>query len=319
MSIHVSKRVWKHANHRGTAKLLLLAFAEYANEAGVCWPGAATLARDLNETERYTRILIRQLIDSGDLLARQGGGRGKKTVYGVAVGLSDPQREKLNSVLENTVLQYTVSPENSDLQNTDLSENSALEYRVSPENSDLWCTETVISGDGDEVPNSAAERGETPQNPNANHHGNNHESPPPPEPKTQPPRANADGAERAAGGGGGRWREHPVYQLLVQPKYGILAADRLMPSWQDAPPDQVQRLLEQLYTRHYSADQPGRVAGRMYRALEAGPAALLKPAAAAPTATYTPPARAAPTDREALRRALAAANRKIPEDLERHA
>lgn len=114
-----------------------------------------------------------------------------------------------------------------------------------------------------------------------------HESPPPPTTESQPPRANA---AIAVGGGGGRWRSHPVYQLFVQPKYGILSADRLMPDWQDAPPDQVQKLLERLYAQHYSANAPNQVAGRMYRALQAGPGVLLKPPArAAPAAAPAVP------------------------------
>jgi len=120
------------------------------------------------------------------------------------------------------------------------------------------------------------------------------ESPPPPETKTQPPREDS-GAAGAAGGGGevanatSRWRNHPVYQLLAQPKYGILHADRLMPDWQHAPPDQVQKLLERLYKQHYSANAPNQVAGRMYLALRAGPGVLLKPPARAAPPPAPPP------------------------------
>lgn len=123
--------------------------------------------------------------------------------------------------------------------------------------------------------------------------------PPPPEPKTQPPRAEiteGGGGGPAAGGvasapSAGRWRDHPVYALLAQPKYGILSADRLMPLWQSTPPEQVQKLLEALYARHYSANAPNRIAGRMYRALEAGPDVLLRPPArAAPPPAPPPPA-----------------------------
>ena len=150
------------------------------------------------------------------------------------------------------------------------------------------------------------------------------ESPPPPETKTQPPREDS-GAAGAAGGGGevanatSRWRNHPVYQLLAQPKYGILSADRLMSDWQHAPLEQVQKLLERLYEQHYSANAPNQVAGRMYRALQAGPGALLKPPARAAPPVYTQPTRAAPTDAAAMRRALAAAaaTRKPGEEVRR--
>ena len=294
VSIHVSKRVWRQSTQRGTAKLLLLAFAEYANDTGVCWPGAATLSKDIKESERYTRILIRQLLDSGELVARHGGGRGRKTVYGVVVGMNEQQRARLNTALEISVL-----------QNTDTPENTETEISVLDENTDPEFPKTLISGDAAEVPNSAQEWAETAQNRNANHHGNHHESPPPPEPKTQPPRANAEGAEDGGGGvasapSTGRWRDHPVYALLAQPKYGILSADRLMPLWQDAPPEQVQKLLETLYARHYSANAPNRIAGRMYRALEAGPGVLLKPPARAAPLPAPPPAPVPRTDTRAI-------------------
>lgn len=116
--------------------------------------------------------------------------------------------------------------------------------------------------------------------------------PPPPTPSPPEPAQPATGtALNSAGGGGGRWRDHPVYQLLTQ-KYGITYADRLMPKWQDAPADQVQKLLERLHKQHYSANAPGVTAGRMYRALEVGPGVLLRPPArAAPVPVpHSPPA-----------------------------
>ena len=125
----------------------------------------------------------------------------------------------------------------------------------------------------------------------------------PPPPPTQPPRANAAGA--AGGGGGevadapGRWRDHPVYQLLTQ-KYGITYADRLMPKWQDAPADQVQKLLERLHKQHYSANAPGVTAGRMYRALEVGPGVLLRPPARAAPPPAPPPTPVPRSDARAI-------------------
>ena len=126
------------------------------------------------------------------------------------------------------------------------------------------------------------------------------QTPPPP---TQPPRANA--ADAAGGGGGevadapGRWRDHPVYQLLTQ-KYGITYADRLMPKWQDAPADQVQKLLERLHKQHYSANAPGVTAGRMYRALEVGPGVLLRPPARAAPPPAPPPTPVPRSDARAI-------------------
>lgn len=146
MSIKVSAWVWKHAKHRGTQKLLLLALADFANDSGVCWPSVSSLADRIGEGERHIHRLIKELVASGDLIVVPGGGRGKTTRYGIAVGLNARQREKLNTVLQNSVSQ------NSVLENTDME-------TVTSEciNSDIWGTETVTSEAEVEEPNSAPE------------------------------------------------------------------------------------------------------------------------------------------------------------------
>jgi hypothetical protein len=155
MSYKVAARVWEHSQHRGTTKLLLLAFAEFASDNGICWPSAATLATRINETERYTRILIKELVSSGDLVAVPGGGRGKTTRYGVMTGLPKKERDRLNTVLQNSVLQ------NSDHDKTVISGD---------ENSVLQCQETVISGDERQSSFTALAQPKTAQIANDNRH-----------------------------------------------------------------------------------------------------------------------------------------------------
>lgn len=163
MSVKVSAWVWKHASdpkrHRGTVKMLLLALAEHANDSGICWPSAATLAEKINETERHTRRLIKELVEAGDLMTAPGGGRGHTTRYGIAVGLTPRQREKLNNALQNTVSQNSVY-ENTDTENSDISAQKQCPTG----------TETVTSGHAAEGTNSAPERAETPQNARDNRH-----------------------------------------------------------------------------------------------------------------------------------------------------
>ena len=132
--------------------------------------------------------------------------------------------------------------------------------------------------------------------------------PPPPTPSAPEPEQAAPGAAAlAVGGGGGRWRSHPVYQLLRGA--GIVAADRLMPTWKDTSPEKVETLLADLRKKLWSADGDSHLAGRIYRAMLDGPEMLLSPPArAAPVVeAYTPPPRPARTDPNAMRRALAAA------------
>lgn len=157
MSITVATRVWKNSRQRGTMKLLLLALAEFANNDGVCWPSVGKLANYINETERNTRLLIRRLINEGELVTVPGGGRGNTTRYGIAIGLTQRQLTQLNSDLQNTVY-----------RNTDTDENSVENNTETEINSEILCTETVKSGAGDEVPNSAPESAETAQNQNDN-------------------------------------------------------------------------------------------------------------------------------------------------------
>lgn len=149
MSIKVTSYVWKHSKHRGTTKMLLLAMADFANDQGICWPSAATLAERINESERNTRRILADLVKAGDLLMVPGGGRGKTTHYAIALGMSPKQRDKINSVLQNTVS-----------GNTDISETVTSDDG----NSDIQGTETVTSGAQDEAPNSAPESAETAQN-----------------------------------------------------------------------------------------------------------------------------------------------------------
>ena len=130
----------------------------------------------------------------------------------------------------------------------------------------------------------------------------------PPPPPTQPPRANAAGA---AGGGGEAAQEaaDPVYAVFANPRYGITEAQRLAHQWAGQDAGAVGQLVERLYAQHHDPTNPHYTGGRLYRALKAGPGVLLKPPPVAGRAPpiYTPPTRAAPTDPDAMRRALAAA------------
>lgn len=152
MSYKVAARVWEHSRQRGSLKLLLLAFAEFANDDGICWPAAWRLARYINETERNVRLLIKKLVADGELITVPGGGRGNTTRYGVAIGLNTRQLQKLNSDLHNTVSHNTEKAKNSDLQNTDHEKT----VKSGDENSEISCQETVKSGSRGNSPNDAA-------------------------------------------------------------------------------------------------------------------------------------------------------------------
>jgi hypothetical protein len=74
VSIKVMGAVWDHADANGTMLLLLLALADYSNEAGLSWPSVATLARKIRRSRRQTFTLLHQAEQLG-LLSRDSGGK----------------------------------------------------------------------------------------------------------------------------------------------------------------------------------------------------------------------------------------------------
>jgi len=62
--------VWERSSQRGTALLLLLAIADNANDEGEAWPSVPTMAKKIRMSERYTRIVLRELEASGELVIK---------------------------------------------------------------------------------------------------------------------------------------------------------------------------------------------------------------------------------------------------------
>lgn len=92
MSIEATRRVWKDSTKGGTAKLLLLAMADWADDWGYCHPSIEQMAVKCRQTERNILNLIAELAQAGELrrVARGRGGRGKfsGSVYQVIVGMN---------------------------------------------------------------------------------------------------------------------------------------------------------------------------------------------------------------------------------------
>lgn len=84
MSIAASKAVWARTRARGPAKLVLLAFANFADDAGVAWPSAATIAAMTDRTLRNTRKTIAALVAMGELVVIEQR-RNRTTKYRLAV------------------------------------------------------------------------------------------------------------------------------------------------------------------------------------------------------------------------------------------
>jgi len=116
MSIKLVSRIIECSRQRGALKLLLVVLADFAGSDGLCWPGIATLAAAINESERHTIRLLKQLEEAEDIISRPGRGRGHLTTYAVLCGLSDTERIQIKGVIQNTVIQSTFSKIKGDIQ-----------------------------------------------------------------------------------------------------------------------------------------------------------------------------------------------------------
>lgn len=65
MSIKIMSWVWDHSPYDGKALLLHLALADFANDAGECWPSQTTLAAKARCTERHVRDTVSQMVLHG--------------------------------------------------------------------------------------------------------------------------------------------------------------------------------------------------------------------------------------------------------------
>jgi hypothetical protein len=99
MGVEALTRVFEHAPHDGKPFIILLALADMANAAGVCWPGHIALALyGRVKHRRNLRQYLRLLEETGDLYAAEGRGRFHKAKYLVATAMS---AEEISQVLSD--------------------------------------------------------------------------------------------------------------------------------------------------------------------------------------------------------------------------
>ena len=67
-------RVWEHSQATGSALLILLAVADFANDEGSAYPAIKTLATKARMSERNARYVIGKLVDIGELKVQQNAG-----------------------------------------------------------------------------------------------------------------------------------------------------------------------------------------------------------------------------------------------------
>jgi hypothetical protein len=87
MSIALMAAAWE-LEIASTDKLVLLALADNANDAGCCWPSMATIARKCGLKERATRIAMRRLESAGYVTSVDRTGTSR--LYTVNPGIKCP-------------------------------------------------------------------------------------------------------------------------------------------------------------------------------------------------------------------------------------
>lgn len=74
--------IWEHSQADGSARLLLLAIADHANDDGTgAWPSVASLAQKTHISERNVQRLCRTLADLGELDVHVGAGPHGSNAY----------------------------------------------------------------------------------------------------------------------------------------------------------------------------------------------------------------------------------------------
>ena len=77
MSISIMDRVWRLSKATKGDLLIMLAIADFANDAGDAWPSVPTLANKSRLKERQTQYALRRLVRSGELkVSKSKGPRG---------------------------------------------------------------------------------------------------------------------------------------------------------------------------------------------------------------------------------------------------
>lgn len=110
MSVKVMTWVWEHSPVAGNERLVLLAIADNADDAGSnAWPSVRTLAHKTRLDARTVQRVVRRLCEGGHLKVTPSAGRGGANLYQVvmhhqpaaATNPSDPVDNAVDSPVDN--------------------------------------------------------------------------------------------------------------------------------------------------------------------------------------------------------------------------
>lgn len=113
MSIKIMSWVWDNSPYEGSALLLHLALADYANDSGECWPSQTTLAAKARCSTRYVRTITQRMLDEEYLEIVSASNGVKPNHYRLIARNSVPPRnsETPRAELDDTFT-GTLSPKN---------------------------------------------------------------------------------------------------------------------------------------------------------------------------------------------------------------
>jgi hypothetical protein len=114
MSLSAVRVVWDRSKSRGTARLVLLAIAEFVNEqrGHIAWPGIATLAKRVRSSERQVQRVIRALEKSGELQVFRNAGPKGTNQYRILIAAKDSPGDE-HTVTSDKLGSTTVSFESA--------------------------------------------------------------------------------------------------------------------------------------------------------------------------------------------------------------
>ena len=82
MSVKLIARVWAHSQRKDGELLVMLALADFANDAGESWPSIPVLAQKARLTDRQARRVLAKLEQAGEIrCVKSNGGRNRRNHY----------------------------------------------------------------------------------------------------------------------------------------------------------------------------------------------------------------------------------------------
>lgn len=89
MSLEISTACWQVTGISGTEKCVLMALADHANDAGICWPSVARIVELTCFSERAVQSALKSLADRG-LIVRSVSRGGRTTEYRINPAATAP-------------------------------------------------------------------------------------------------------------------------------------------------------------------------------------------------------------------------------------